>query len=89
MTSLYQMLNSAMQINQYVPQQMFQNQNMFQRINEFMRAMQNPAEYVRQKFPDIPEEIKNDPNQILSYLKKTRGITDQQIQQQYGDFINK
>lgn len=88
MTSLYQMLNSAIQISQPISQQMFQKQNMFQRINEFMQAMQNPAEYVRQKFPDIPEEIKNDPNQILSYLKKTRGITDQQIQQQYGNIVN-
>ena len=55
--------------------------NPMQRMNMVMQAMRNPAAFVRQAFPDIPEGIQNDPNQILGYLQKTRGITDQQIQQ--------
>ena len=55
--------------------------NPMQRMNMVMQAMRNPAAFVRQAFPDIPEGIQNDPNQILGYLQQTRGITDQQIQQ--------
>ena len=45
-----------------------------------MQAMQNPAAFVKNAFPDIPENIQNDPNQILGYLQRTRGITQQDIQ---------
>ena len=45
-----------------------------------MQAMQNPAAFVKNAFPDIPDEIQNDPNQILGYLQRTRGITNQDIQ---------
>lgn len=56
-------------------------QNPMQRMQYIMQAMTNPAAFVRQRFPDIPENIQNDPNQILGYLQRTRGISDQQIQQ--------
>ena len=46
-----------------------------------MQAMRNPVAFVRQAFPDIPDNIQNDPGQILGYLQQTRGISDQQIQQ--------
>ena len=49
-----------------------------------MQAMRNPAAFIKQRFPDIPDNIINNPDQILSYLQQTRGITDQQIQQLYG-----
>ena len=55
--------------------------NPMQRMNMVMQAMRNPVAFIRQAFPDIPEGIQNDPNQILGYLQQTRGITDQQIQQ--------
>ena len=45
-----------------------------------MQVMQNPAAFVKNAFPDIPDEIQNDPNQILGYLQRTRGITNQDIQ---------
>lgn len=51
------------------------------RIAQIMSAMQNPAQFVKQQFPDIPNEIQNNPHQILQYLQQTRGITNQQIQQ--------
>ncbi len=49
------------------------------RLQALLQAMNNPAAYLKQKFPDIPDAIMNDPNQILSYLQRTRGITDQDI----------
>lgn len=55
--------------------------NPMQKMNYILQAMQNPAAFVKQYFPDIPNEIANDPGQILGYLQKTRGLTDQQIQQ--------
>jgi len=60
--------------------------NPFQKMQYIMQAMNNPSAFVKQHFPDIPDNIQNDPNQILGYLKQTRGITDQQIQQIFGMF---
>ena len=54
--------------------------NPFQKMQAVMNAMQNPAAFVKQAFPDIPDGIQNDPNQILSYLQQSRGITNEQIQ---------
>lgn len=55
--------------------------NPVQKMAYIMRAMTNPAAFVRQYFPDIPVEIQNNPGQILNYLQQTRGISNQQIQQ--------
>lgn len=55
--------------------------NPMQKAAYIMQAMTNPAEFVRQNIPDLPKEIANDPNQILSFLQRTRGITNEQIQQ--------
>lgn len=52
-----------------------------QKMNYIMQAMRNPAAFVKQCFPDIPDQIANNPQQILSYLQQTRGISNQQIQQ--------
>ena len=56
-------------------------QNPMQRAMLIQQAMQNPAAFVSRAFPDIPEGIRHDPNQILNYLQQSRGISDQQIQQ--------
>ena len=55
--------------------------NPIQKMQYIMQAMTNPAQFVKQHIPDIPENIQNNPNQILQYLQKTRGISNQQIQQ--------
>ena len=50
-------------------------------VNKMMyilQAMQNPAAFVKQHFPDIPPEIANDPNQIFNYLQQTRNSVNQQ-----------
>ena len=51
-----------------------------QRMSAMMQAMQNPMAVVFQAFPDIPEGIRHDAGQILSYLQQSRGISDAQIQ---------
>ena len=58
--------------------------NPYQRVQQVMSAMNNPAAFIKQQFPDIPDEIMYDPNQILQYLQRTRGITNEDIQQIQG-----
>ena len=54
--------------------------NPMQRMGQVMQAMQNPAAFVRQAFPDIPAYMQNNPGQILQYLQQTRNISNEQIQ---------
>lgn len=70
------------------PQQSSQNMsgarqftNPAQKAAYIMQAMTDPAAFVKQQFPDIPDNISNDPKAILSYLQQTRGINNQQIEQ--------
>ena len=85
MNPLFQQLTGGM-----MPQQMPMPSNMMnplQRIDFIRQAMANPALIIKQRFPDIPDQIMNDPGKILNYLQQTRGITDQDIRQitsQYG-----
>lgn len=53
--------------------------NPMQRMQMMMSAMRNPGAFLKQKFPDIPDQIMHDPNQIMQYLQQTRGISDQDI----------
>lgn len=81
---LYEMMmgRPAGQVPQTAPAPSFAPsfQNPMQKMQFVMQAMQNPAAFVKQAFPDIPDQISNNPHQILQYLQQTRGITDQQIQ---------
>lgn len=67
-----------------MPNPLFNMINAYQKVNQIMQSMQNPAAFVKQQFPDIPENILNDPNQVLQYLQQTRGISNEQIQQMMG-----
>lgn len=80
MTQLYQMFGGGAQPVRNTPAVT----NPFQMMMTFSRAMRNPVAFIKEQFPDIPDQISNDPNQILSYLQRTRGISDQEIQQMYG-----
>lgn len=86
MNPLYQQIMGNMTPQQ--PTQMPTNMmNPIQKMNFIRQAMANPALIIKQRFPDIPDQIMNDPGQILVYLQQTRGITNQDIQQitsQYG-----
>lgn len=74
---------------QYMPQQM-QNryqaqprpnlQTRAQQMAAMMRAMSNPAAFVKENLPGLPEQIANDPNQILQYMMQNLGVTQQDIQ---------
>ena len=65
-----------------------QFQNPMQNVTNIMQAMINPAAFVRQRFPDIPDNIMNDPNQVFNYLQQTHGQVSQdqigQAQQMAG-----
>ena len=52
-----------------------------QRVGMIMQAMQNPAAFTKQQFPDIPDDIANDPGRILQYLQQTRQISNEQLSQ--------
>lgn len=67
-----------------MPNPLFNMINAYQKVNQIMQSMQNPAAFVKQQFPDIPDNILNDPNQILQYLQQTRNISNEQIQQMTG-----
>ena len=54
-------------------------QSPMQRMGEVMQAMSNPQQYLKSRFPDIPDNISNNPAQILQYLQRTRGISNQEI----------
>ena len=62
--------------------------NPIQKMQYIMQAMTNPAAFVKQAIPDLPPEIANDPNQILQYLQKSRGISNEQIQQLMNQMPN-
>jgi len=58
------------------------NMNPMQKFMTMMQAMSNPIAFVKQRFPDIPVNIQNDPNQVFNYLQRTRNpVSDQQIQE--------
>lgn len=67
-----------------MPNPMFNMIGAFQRANQIMQTIQNPAAFVKQQFPDVPDNILNDPGQVLSYLQRTRNIPTEQIQQLLG-----
>lgn len=55
--------------------------NPMQKMNYIMQAMRNPAAFVKQAIPDLPDQIANDPNQVLNYIMQTRNITQEQVNQ--------
>lgn len=78
-----QMMGNTMQQQPMPPS----NMNPIQKFNYIRQAMANPVAIIKQRFPDIPDQIMNNPEMILNYLQQTRGITNQQIQnltQTYG-----
>jgi hypothetical protein len=83
---LYQMLTGQGQqapMQQQMPQAPMMSgmrfQNPLQKMNYIMQAMQNPAAFVKQHIPNLPDQIANDPNQILQYMQQNMGVTQQDI----------
>lgn len=77
--------------NQLPPMNMNMNMNPLQKMMAAMQAMSNPIAFIKQRFPDIPANIQNDPNQVFQYLQQTRNpVSEEQIreaQQMTGQII--
>ena len=58
---------------------LFMNKIMAQ-AQQMMQAFQNPQQLIQNALPGVPEGIRNDPNQIISWLQQTGKVTEQQIQ---------
>lgn len=82
MNNWYRRITGGIPITQQSSGMTFQNP--MQKMQYIMSAMANPAAFAKQQFPDIPENIQNNPDEILRYLQQTRGISDQQIRQISG-----
>lgn len=60
-------------------------QNPMQQATYILNAMRNPAAFIQEQFPDVPENIRNNPDAVLNYLQQTRGSQfTQQMQQVAG-----
>ena len=55
--------------------------NQYQMIMNMARQMmQNPQQAVSKAFPDLPQEIQNNPNQIMNWLQQNGRINPQMYQ---------
>lgn len=84
MNPLYNMLMGQQNMPMQMPS--FAYQNPIQKANYIFQALSNPVSFVKQQFPDIPENISSDPDKILRYLQETRHITNDQISQIMNQF---
>ena len=86
MNNWYNRINGMPQVQQRTPSESqisgIRFQNPMQKMNYIMQAMRNPAAFVREQFPDVPENIRNNPDEILRYLQQTRGSQFAQDMQQ-------
>ena len=72
-------------INPQPQQPIVQFNNPMQQAQYIAQAMRNPIAFVQEQFPDVPENIRNNPNAVLQYLSQTRGNKFiQQMQQVSG-----
>ena len=55
-------------------------QNVMQRARQIASGMQNPQQMIQQFMPDVPEEIRNDPEQIIQWMQQTGKVNPQMIQ---------
>lgn len=55
--------------------------NPIQKMNYIMQAMRNPAAFIKQHVPNIPDEVLRDPtgNSALQYMQQNMGVTQQDI----------
>lgn len=55
-------------------------QKIMGQARQMMQQFQNPQQLISRMLPGVPAEIRNDPNQIISWLQQTGKITPEQIQ---------
>lgn len=51
-----------------------------QQAQQIMNSFRNPQQMIQQMLPNVPAEIRNDPNQIINWLQQTGKVTPQQVQ---------
>ena len=56
-------------------------QQVLNRANQMSKQFGNPEQFVNKFFPDVPQEMRNNPDQIVQYLIKSGRITQQQVDQ--------
>lgn len=54
--------------------------NPAQMMSAVIQHMNNPFGFLKQQFPDIPDELANNPGGIMQYLQQTRNISDADVQ---------
>lgn len=54
-------------------------QRVMNQASQMMQQFQNPQQLISRMMPGIPEGIRNDPNQIISWMQQTGKITPEQI----------
>lgn len=61
------------------PMKMPQVQAVMQRASQMAQQFQNPQMMIQNFFPDAPMEVRNDPNNLLSWLQQTGRFSQEQI----------
>lgn len=84
MNPLYSMLMGQQNSQPQMSAPAFQSP--IQKANYIFQALSNPAAFVKQQFPDVPDDISSDPGKILQYLQETRHISNDQISQIMNQF---
>lgn len=60
---------------------LFNGMNQYQAVMNMARQMmQNPQQAVMQAFPDMPQEISNNPGQIMNWIQQNGRINPQAYQ---------
>ena len=55
-------------------------QNTVAGAQRMMQAYQNPLQFVFEVFNQVPQQYRNDPDQVTNYLLQNNMLNDQQIQ---------
>ena len=53
----------------------------FSQAQQMMKQFKDPQQLVSSFLPDVPAEIRNDPNKIINWMQETGKVTAQQVQQ--------
>ena len=56
-------------------------QKIMSQASQMMQSFQNPQQLISRVLPGVPAEIRNDPNQIISWMQQTGKVTPEQIRQ--------
>ena len=54
-------------------------QALVQRAANIYQTVMNPQAFMQQYFPNVPNNYRNNPDQLLQYLQQTGSVTPQQL----------